>query len=188
MEKHKLFAFVGPSQAGKTTIIRELLKVMPDELEEALSLTTRPRRGAEDDGTYRFISADKLLEKQAAGKLIQIIEYAGYSYANDRDEMDRLLKRSHGLIALTEQGVRNFLDAKYEVVVIRVIPVDYQATSDEARVRADEARAKLSITVHIEVLNSFSPGGLESAVEELTRLIKRAIAKPPPAPAPPPQT
>jgi len=180
MDKHKLFAFVGPTGSGKTTLIRELAKAFPDDLEEVVSLTTRPRRCPEDDQAYRFVTPGRLREKNLAGKLIQMVEYAGHYYANDRDDLDRLLRRKHGLIALTEQGVHNFMDANYDVLVIRVIPENCPAQRDTIRIQADEVRAKLDIPVHIEVLNSFSLGGLESAVEELIRLVKRIVNKKPP--------
>ena len=178
MPGHKLFAFVGPSGSGKTTLIKELIRAFSDEFEECISLTTRPRRGPEDDKFYRFITPDKLREKQEAGKLIQQVEYAGNFYANDRDLTDRQLKRSHCVMALTEQGVKNFIDAGYDVIVIRILPRGYEATSDEQRLQADQDRAKMSIPVHIEILNSFAPGGLESATVELKRLIKRIISPP----------
>lgn len=178
MEKHKIFAFVGPTRAGKTTLIRRLVAAFPDDLKIAPSLCTRTSRGPEDDDTYRFTTREKILDKQAAGKLIQISEYAGELYANDRDDMNRLLKHQHAAMALTEHGVLNFKAAGYDVVVIRIRSAGQQQTADTNRAQADVARAAINIPAHIEILNSFSPGGLETATEELTRLVKRIISPP----------
>ncbi len=177
--KRNIFAFVGPSKAGKTTLIRAMAAAFPDDLEEALSITTRPPRGPKDAKTYLFITFDGLRVKEADGKLVQMVEYAGHLYANDRDEIDQLLKRHHALIALTEQGVRNFLDAGYEVVVIRIRPNGHARTDNAERKQADAEREKLKIPVHIDLLNSFAPSGLDRAIQELTRMLRLRLSKSP---------
>ncbi|MEO1256067.1 MAG: guanylate kinase [Bacteroidota bacterium] len=61
MEKKrpKLILFTAPSGAGKTTIVRHLLKTF-DELAFSVSATTRSRRPKEEDGKdYYFLTPEK---------------------------------------------------------------------------------------------------------------------------------
>ena len=55
----KLIIFSAPSGSGKTTIVRELLRRIP-QLEFSISATSRAPRGTERDGVdYYFLSPDE---------------------------------------------------------------------------------------------------------------------------------
>jgi len=54
----------GPSGAGKGTLIRELLKRVP-ELEVTVSATTRDRRPGEEDGRdYWFLTDEEFAQQK----------------------------------------------------------------------------------------------------------------------------
>lgn len=56
----KLLIFTAPSGAGKTTIVRHLLKHF-DRLAFSVSATNRPMREGEEDGvSYHFLSDEEL--------------------------------------------------------------------------------------------------------------------------------
>ena len=50
METGKLVIFSAPSGSGKTTIVKHLLKTMPEKLAFSISATSRPKRGVEENG------------------------------------------------------------------------------------------------------------------------------------------
>ena len=59
----KLFIFSAPSGAGKTTIVKHLLSVMPS-LEFSVSVTSREKRPGETDGKdYYYITAEDFRRK-----------------------------------------------------------------------------------------------------------------------------
>ena len=63
MQKKKLIVFTAPSGAGKTTIVKHLLKKF-SFLGFSISATTRQKRDHETDGLdYYFISLDQFREK-----------------------------------------------------------------------------------------------------------------------------
>jgi len=168
----QIFGLVGPSGAGKTTLILEIVKRFPTTVGIVKSLTTRPRRGAEDDAFYDFVSPEEMTQRQSEGRLVQTAEYAGNYYANDRETLDALLKEKFGIAALVEDGVNNFRHAGYHVAVIKVMPFHHKPTEDEKRARADEERALTHVPADFVLNNSFEPGGKEKAIEHLATYIQ----------------
>ncbi len=80
-----------PSGAGKTTIVKHLLKVMP-QLNFSISACSRAKREEETDGTdYYFISAEKFREKITHDEFVEWQEvYPGSYYGTLKSEMDRI--------------------------------------------------------------------------------------------------
>jgi guanylate kinase len=93
MKKGKLIIFTAPSGAGKTTIVRHLLKVFPNELAFSVSATTRARRSHETDGVdYYFISIDDFKQRIQAQAFAEWEEvYSGQYYGTLKAEVQRLL-------------------------------------------------------------------------------------------------
>lgn len=159
-----IFAFMGPSGSGKSTLAAEMLRRFPDRLAVIKSITTRPKRSAEDDLNYRFVTRGEVRRLLEAGRLIQSVEYAGEIYGNDRQDVEDVFASGrHGINALVEEGVRNFRRAGYRIAAIRVEPVGaIDGRSDERR-RIDAERAREIFMPDIVVQNRFEPGGLEDA-------------------------
>lgn len=87
----KLLIFTAPSGAGKTTIVRHLLKTF-DELAFSVSATNRPIREGEVDGqSYHFLTTAEFEAKIAGGEFIEYEEvYPGRLYGTLRSEIERL--------------------------------------------------------------------------------------------------
>jgi guanylate kinase len=146
-----------------------MLARFPERVAIVKSLTTRPRRGPEDDPNYDFVSVEEMRRMERDGELVQVSEYAGNLYAHGR-KYDELLKDRIGICALVEQGVRNLRNAGYDVKVVKIIPHGGEAKS-EARAEADIKRAKDGVASDFEIVNSFEPGGLERAERDFADLV-----------------
>lgn len=87
----KLVIFSAPSGAGKTTIVRRVLPMLP-QLAFSVSATSRAMRPGEQDGKdYYFLSADAFRRKVAAGEFLEYEEvYAGQFYGTLNSELDRI--------------------------------------------------------------------------------------------------
>jgi guanylate kinase len=86
-KRGKIVVISGPSGSGKTTIC-ERLKPDP-RLRVAVSATTRPPRGAEEDGVdYRFFTTNEFERLIAEGKLLEHARVLGNYYGTLREPMD----------------------------------------------------------------------------------------------------
>ena len=67
----KVLIFSAPSGSGKSTIVNHILGLHP-EIEFSVSATSRPPRGAEQDGVeYLFYSADVFRLMVRDGKFVE---------------------------------------------------------------------------------------------------------------------
>lgn len=171
-----IIGFVGPSGSGKSTLIKALVARHPDQLEISRSLTTRPKRGDEDDLFYSFTTPEDVRRRLAGGLLTHFAEYAGNLYATDRSELNEMLARKTGIAALVEDGVRALRKAGYRVIVIKVQPENYQCTSDSKRSLADRIRGQSGLESDFEIINSFEAGGLDKSLEMLESILMSRIS------------
>lgn len=73
----------GPSGAGKTTILHELLKKYPNELVASVSATTRlPRKGEVDGVDYYFLDINKFKELASKDEFIEYAEVYNHYYGS----------------------------------------------------------------------------------------------------------
>ena len=79
-----LIAVVGPTAAGKTTIMRAAEKV-DETMQVVVGVTDRQMRPGEKDGyDYRFVSTDEMQTRVAAGEYVQFApSVTGDLYASD---------------------------------------------------------------------------------------------------------
>jgi guanylate kinase len=170
-----IIGLVGPSGSGKSTLIRTLVASHPEELDISKSLTSRAKRGDEDELFYDFTSVEDIRERQRKGQLTHYAEYAGNLYATDRNDLNRILSSKMAIAALVEDGVRSLQKAGYSVIVIKVRPAGYQETADVARKVADQKRAETDLKANFEIINSFEPGGLENSINKLEEILLNVI-------------
>lgn len=87
-----------PSGAGKTSIIREVLKICPNVL-FSVSYTTRPPRNGEEDGKdYYFVTEESFRERIVKGEFAEWEEYSGCLYGTSVKTMEAFLKKGFDLI------------------------------------------------------------------------------------------
>ncbi len=88
----KIIIIAAPSGSGKTSVVRHLLKVLPDELSFSISAATRPPRGNEQDKVdYYFITAEEFTEKIAEDEFVEWeMVYEGRYYGTLKSELQRI--------------------------------------------------------------------------------------------------
>lgn len=90
-EKGKLLVFSAPSGAGKTSIVKEVLKQTP-QLAFSISACSRPGRPGEINGKdYYFLSPEAFREKIRQGAFLEWEEvYPGSYYGTLHSEVQRI--------------------------------------------------------------------------------------------------
>jgi guanylate kinase len=121
----KVFVITGPSGVGKGTLIRELLKRLPD-LELSISATTRaPREGEVDGRDYHFLSPRQFEERMRREDFLEYATYSGNSYGTLRTEVERRLAAGHSVVLEIEvQGARQVRAAMRESIQVFIAPPD----------------------------------------------------------------
>jgi guanylate kinase len=176
----------GPSGAGKGTLIRELIRRVP-ELEVTVSATTRERRPGEEDGReYHFLTPDDFLARIERGEFLEHVEYvSGHRYGTLRSELERIAAAGH--VPLLELETRGALRVKQEDP--RAVTIFVSATVDELerrlRERATESTGEIGERIalargQLKQADEFDyvveNDDLERAVQELTELVRGLLA------------
>jgi guanylate kinase len=169
---HYIIGLIGPSGSGKSSLMAEVMKRLPQQTGVLVSITTRERRGPEDDVYYQFLSREEYLRLRDSNELATDTEYANNLYGYKKDFITEGLKRKHLFCAVVESVAQQLLDQKYPTKLIRLNPINQKVFRGETRLAADQARSKIKIPVDKEIANSFEPGGFEKAVEELAQYIQ----------------
>jgi guanylate kinase len=87
-----------PSGTGKTSILREVLRMCPNLL-FSVSYTTRPRRPGEKDGKdYYFITEEAFKDKLDRGEFAEWEENYGYIYGTSSKTMKEFLQKGFDLV------------------------------------------------------------------------------------------
>lgn len=95
----KVLIFSAPSGSGKSTIVNHILGLHP-EIEFSVSATSRPPRGAEQDGVeYLFYSADTFRALVREQKFVEYEEvYPDRFYGTLKSEVNRIWAKGHVII------------------------------------------------------------------------------------------
>ncbi len=140
----KLFVVTGPSGAGKGTLIRELL-ARRDDLEVAVSATTRPRRPGEEEGReYYFLDEDAFVAKIDSDEFLeQVVYVSGQRYGTLRGEVDRIKARGRSpILELETQGAKEVETDEADAVSI-FITAPIPELERRLRARATESAGEI---------------------------------------------
>lgn len=154
----------GPSGVGKSTIVHGLLDRSSD-LELSVSMTTRPARKGESEGTeYRFVSLEQFHAAREGGELLEWAEVHGNLYGTPVAFVEQTLARGRNVILeIDVQGGMSVKKCMQEAVLIFLLPPSFtelerrlrgRATDGEEviRRRLDNARKELELYGHYDYL------------------------------------
>ena len=113
---------------GKGTLIRGLLREVP-ELELSVSATTRqPRPGEQDGVDYHFLTDEEFDAHIRAGDFLEYATYSGNRYGTLRDELARRAGAHRPLVLEIEvQGARQVRQALPQSLAVFIAPPSLDA-------------------------------------------------------------
>ncbi|MEM1270321.1 MAG: guanylate kinase [Bacteroidota bacterium] len=172
-----------PSGAGKTTIARRLLEVIPG-LRFSVSATTRPARAHETDGVhYHFVTTERFRELITEGALLEFEEvYHGRFYGTLKTEVEQSTAEAPVLLDIDVKGalrVKNLYQDEALTIFIQPPSLEELArrlskrgteTPETLKERVQTATRELNYAPSFDhvVVNEV----LEIAVEETIELVR----------------
>ena len=119
--KGQLIVISAPSGAGKTSIIKNVIKKLNDENRKSkfsVSHTTRlPREGDIDGSDYFFVSNERFDELDEAGNFIETAKVHDYKYGTSKDFIDKNINQ--GINVFLEIDVQGFQKLRSKNVEFR---------------------------------------------------------------------
>jgi guanylate kinase len=140
-EERRAFPIVisGPSGVGKTTIARRLLEADP-ETDYSVSVTTRPPRRVEKDGTdYEFVSDAEFDELVEAGALAEWAVVHGHRYGTRKSAIEEITRAGKDVVMdIDIQGGMSIKRCFPDAVLIFILPPSEEALERRLRGRATD--------------------------------------------------
>ena len=183
--KGKLLVFSAPSGAGKTTIVKKILKEFP-QIIFSISATTRPKREAETNGIeYFFLTEPEFQEKIINDEFIEWEKFYDYYYGTLKSFITGNIEA--GKPVLLELDVKGALTIKrlypyahliyisppsFEELVNRLRQRNTESESDFMK-RIDRAKMELSLKDQFDYI--IENDELDTAIEEAKSLVKKIL-------------
>ena len=137
-----LFVVTGPSGTGKTTLIRETMKRVP-ELQLPVSATTRAARPKETDGLdYHFLSPEEFNAGVKAGDFLEWAEVYGNRYGTLRKPIEEALSKGASVVLdIDYQGAAQVMSEFPEAISIYVLPPSTDIIETRLRNRRSDSES-----------------------------------------------
>ncbi len=141
-DRGALFVVSGASGTGKTTLVQEALRRMPN-LTFSVSATTRPPRAGESDGIdYLFVSPEAFEQLRQTNELLEWAEVYGNRYGTPKGPVLAAIARGDSiLLDIDVKGARQVRRALPEAVTIFLLPPDMATIETRLRARSTDSEA-----------------------------------------------
>ena len=147
LRKTKPFVIVvsGPSGAGKTTLVAELVK-RDTSLHRSVSCTTRPPREGEEEGVAYFFLTGAEFEAQKQGNLIEWAEVHEHFYGTPRDAIEKAFGRGVDVVLnIDVQGGKQVKKSFPDAVMIFILPPSFAVLEQRIRGRATDSESDIDM-------------------------------------------
>jgi len=105
-----LLILTGPTAAGKTEVIFQILQRHP-EIRKLVTTTTREPRPGEIDGIhYYFKTRKQFVQGLTDGEFLESTEYEGNLYGTSKAELEKVLEGQGLVFSMDISGALNFAD------------------------------------------------------------------------------
>jgi guanylate kinase len=138
----KLFVIAAPSGAGKTTLVKSLLKRNPN-LTFSVSYTTREKRSNEEDGRdYFFVTEEEFARLCSGGQLLESAQVFDNRYGTGRAQVEASLAEGRDVILEIDwQGARQVRQSMPECESIFILPPSLEELERRLRNRRTDSEA-----------------------------------------------
>lgn len=140
MRRGRLFVIAAPSGAGKTSLVKALLKLKP-QLRVSVSHTTRPKRPTEEHGReYYFVTVPEFHELISGKRFLEHARVFDNFYGTAREEVQAELAQGRDVILEIDwQGARQVRAALPNAVSVFILPPSRRALEERLRNRRTDS-------------------------------------------------
>ena len=178
------FVVTGPSGAGKTSVINQVMEQLPD-LVFSVSHTTRSKREQEVDGIdYVFVTEDEFARLVEAGEFVEHTIYSGARYGTTRTQLETAFDHGNDVILNVEvegaKSLRRSGFGEHPIVYVFLAPSTLARLAERLRARGTELDAEIEERIAVAAQEMEEAGSfdylvindcLEEAVRELRSII-----------------
>ena len=188
--KGKLFTFSAPSGAGKTTIVRHLLRQEKLNLGFSISATSRAPRGEEvDEVDYYFMTKEDFINKVKKDAFVEWEEvYHNNFYGTLKTEVERIWSQKKHVIFDIDVvgGLRIKKKFPQRTLAVFIKPPDInelirrlkkRATESEEKVKMRVAKASLEMALAPQFDTIILNDDLQKALKETEQVVENFIKK-----------
>ena len=150
-----LIVLSGPSGVGKSTLVGEVRKALP-ELEFSISCTTRqPRPGERNGREYYFLTPDEFEARSQAGGFVEEARVFSNRYGTLKSEvLERIRRGADVVLDIDVQGAAQIREAAKRdpeiaaaAVFVLIAPPSLELLESRLRKRATDSEEQLSLRI-----------------------------------------
>lgn len=179
--KGNLIIISSPSGGGKGTLIKEILKSVPN-IGYSVSLTTRAMREGETHGKdYFFVTKDEFLDSIGRDEFLEFAEVHGNFYGTSAKQVENeIAKGKDVILEIDVQGAEIVRKKVSSCVTIFILPPSFEVLRKRLTGRATETHENLSLRLQnssdeVKHFRSFDyiviNNELETAINDLKSII-----------------
>lgn len=184
MAKKILVIISGPSGVGKTTIIDELLLLIPNSARFVTTTTRSPRPGEESGKDYHFLTREEFLTGVEKDEFVEWVESYGDFYGTSRVKLAGLFETysaifvapdTRGVFSLKEEfplAVSIFVKSGSIEELEQRIRNRGNVSPEKAKKRLDAVAAKMAQADKFDYVVTNTKGKLEEAVAEILAILR----------------
>jgi guanylate kinase len=181
MKVGRLYVISAPSGTGKTTLLKRVMKELP-EMKFSVSYTTRPSRSGEKNGVdYHFVSRDEFQRMIQTGEFAEWTEVHGSLYGTSRAHLDEYLSRDVDVILdIDTEGAAQIHQRYPQGVYIFILPPGMEDLKERLTRRGSETQEMIDLRLRnaskeIERMDQYEYIVINEQIEEAVGRIKAII-------------
>ena len=159
MNQGTLFIITAPSGAGKTTLVKEVLRRIPD-LSVSVSYTTRPIRPSEVKGqNYHFIDEKTFSSMVSNNDFLEVAEVYGHKYGTSKSCVNTEFEKGNDVILEIDwQGADQVKILFQKACAIFILPPSLEELTDRLykRRQDDNDTIEIRMAQAKEVISHFT--------------------------------
>jgi guanylate kinase len=176
-----LFIISSPSGGGKGTLIREVLRIVPN-IGYSISFTTRKIRVGEEHGKhYFFVGREEFENLIERGEFLEYAEVHGNFYGTSKTQVEKMTNDGRDVILEIDVQGANSIRAKMpKAVSIFILPPSFEVLKTRLVLRQTESDEELAVRLRnsrgeVEDYKDFDYIIINDEVKKATNDLKTAI-------------